>query len=86
MYDKEVSLLYYDGEIQTFTKREHALVLLFISNLGQIMTDESIQSCIWDGEYVESSTIRSLVNRLRAKLKEELIQNIRGFGYVMKKL
>ncbi|EDZ62104.1 two-component response regulator [Sulfurimonas gotlandica GD1] len=86
VFDKEVNVLYYDGIIQALTKREHALVLLFISNLGQIMTDESIQSCIWDGEYVEPSTIRSLVNRLRAKLKEELIQSIRGFGYVMKKL
>ena len=86
VFDKEVNVLYYDGIIQALTKREHALVLLFISNLGQIMTDESIQSCIWAGEYVEPSTIRSLVNRLRAKLKEELIQNIRGFGYVMKKL
>jgi len=49
------------------------------------MTDESIRSFIWDGEDTESSTIRSLVNRVRAKLKEDLIQNIRGFGYIMKR-
>ena len=85
-FDKEKSLLYYDDTIQVFTKREHALILLFISNLGQVMTDENIQSCIWDGEDVGPSTIRSLVNRLRAKLHEELVQNIRGFGYIMKKL
>lgn len=82
-FDKEKNILYYNNVIQKFTKREHSLIVLFISNLGQIMTDESIQSFIWDGEEVEASTIRSLVNRVRAKLKEELIQNIRGFGYVM---
>ncbi len=84
-YDNEKNFLYYDGIVQKFTKREHSLILLFISNLGQIMTDESIQSFIWEGEDVESSTIRSLVNRVRIKLKENLLQNVRGFGYLMKK-
>lgn len=84
-FNKENYLLYYDGEVQQFTKREYSLLILFISNLGQIMTDESIRSFIWDGEYAESSTIRSLVNRVRVKLKEDLIQNIRGFGYIMKR-
>ncbi|MFT7002848.1 MAG: DNA-binding response OmpR family regulator [Sulfurimonas sp.] len=85
-FNKETNILYYDNEIQMFTKKEYSLIVLFISNLGQIMTDESIQSFIWNGEYVEASTIRSLVNRVRRKLKEELLQNIRGFGYVMKRI
>lgn len=85
-FNKETNLLYYEGEIQKFTKREYSLIILFISNLGQIMTDESIQSFIWNGEEVENSTIRSLVNRVRTKLKEDLLENIRGFGYVMKKI
>lgn len=84
-FNQENCLLYYDGEVQHFTKREYSLIILFVSNLGQIMTDESIRSFIWDGEDTESSTIRSLVNRVRAKLKEDLIQNIRGFGYIMKR-
>lgn len=84
-FNKENYLLYYNDKAQQFTKREYSLIILFVSNLGQIMTDESIRSFIWDGEDAESSTIRSLVNRVRAKLKEDLIQNIRGFGYVMKR-
>ena len=84
-FNKETNLLYYDGMIEKFTKKEHTLLVLFISNLGQVMTDEGIQSFIWNGEEVEASTIRSLVNRVRAKLKEELIHNMRGFGYIMSK-
>jgi DNA-binding response OmpR family regulator len=84
-FDKETNLLYYDGKHQIFTKREHSLIVLFVSNLGQIITDESIRSFIWDGEDVEDSTIRSLVNRVRNKLKEDLLENIRGFGYLMKR-
>lgn len=82
-FNKETNFIYYDGVIQTFTKREHSLLVLFISNYGQVITDENIQSFIWEGEEVEAGTIRSLVNRVRSKLKEDLIQNIRGFGYVM---
>lgn len=85
-FNKENNFLFYDGTIQRFTKRELSLITMFVSNLGQIMTDESIRSFIWDGEEAEPSTIRSLVNRVRSKLKEELIENIRGFGYIMKKL
>jgi len=84
-FNKESNFLYYDGEVQKFTKRELSLITMFVSNLGQIMTDESIRSFVWDGEEAEASTIRSLVNRVRSKLKEELIENIRGFGYTMKK-
>lgn len=84
-FNKESNFLYYDGTIQNFTKREYSLVTMFVSNLGQIMTDESIRSFVWDGDEAEPSTIRSLVNRVRSKLKEELIDNVRGFGYVMKK-
>jgi len=85
-FNKENNFLFYDGIIQKFTKRELSLITMFVSNLGQIMTDESIRSFVWDGEEAEPSTIRSLVNRVRSKLKEELIENIRGFGYTMKRL
>lgn len=84
-FNKETDTLYYDDYPQRFSKKEHSLILLFISNLGEIITDESIQSFIWNGEYVEASTIRSLVNRVRSKLKEDIVQNIRGFGYLMAK-
>lgn len=85
-FHKDTKILYYDNEIEKFSKREHALILLFVSNLGKVLSDENIRSVIWDDEETESSTVRSLVNRVRSKLKEELIENIRGFGYVMKKL
>jgi len=84
-FNKGTNFLYYKGEVQQFTKREYDLILLFVSNLGQIISDENIRSFIWQGDVTKGSTIRSLVNRVNNKLKEELIQNIRGFGYLMTK-
>lgn len=84
-FNKETNFLYYENEVQLFTKREYALIILLVSNLGQIISDENIRSFIWNGEDTKDSTIRSLVNRVNSKLKEELIQNIRGFGYLLTK-
>lgn len=85
IYDTNENLFYYKNKIEKFTKREHALFVLFVTNSEQILTEENIRSFIWGEEDVEDSTIRSLINRLRGKLKEDLIENIRGYGYLMKK-
>ena len=84
-FNKETNFLYYKDEMQRFTKREYDLIILLVSNIGQIISDENIRSFIWNGEDTKDSTIRSLVNRVNNKLKEELIQNIRGFGYLVAK-
>jgi len=84
-FNSETNILYFNNEAQRFTKRESALITLFVSNIGQIISYQNIRTFIWDGEDAEDSTIRSLVNRVRRKLKEELIENIRGFGYILHK-
>jgi len=85
VYDNAMQMLYYDGILEKFSKREYALIRLFIKNIGQVVNEESIRSVIWDDYNIEEATVRSLVNRVRKKLKEELIENVRGFGYIMKK-
>lgn len=84
-FDVQNRMLRYKGAIEKFSRRENALILLLVSNLGKVLSEEYIRSVIWEGEETEASTVRSLVNRLRKKLKEDLIENIRGFGYMMNK-
>ncbi len=84
-FDKTTQMLMYDGELVKLSKREYALVVHFVNNLGKLLSDENLRSAIWEDEPVELSTVRSLVNRLRAKLQEDLIENVRGFGYIMNK-
>jgi len=84
-YHKDTKQLSYNNKLYVLTPREASLIELFIDNIGQIVNEEMIQEHIWDNEIVEKSTIRSLVNRLRTKLHDDLIQNIRGFGYIIKK-
>lgn len=85
-FDRERNFLYFDGLFEKFSKREYALITLFVSNLSQIMSDDTIRRFIWDDEEIETATVRSLINRIRKRLKEPLIENVRGLGYVMRPL
>jgi len=74
------NLLYKDSPVK-LTKRQTALIKLLINNSGRILDYEKIKSFVWADEYVEDSTVRSLVNRLRSSVKDEFIENHRGIGY-----
>lgn len=82
-FDDDRGMLYRDDTVQQLTKKEMKLLKLFLKNIGQIVSEDHIRNAVWEGEYVEASTIRSLVNRLRTKLDGQLIRNIRGFGYCL---
>lgn len=80
-YDPQTDNLLHNGVAVKLTKRQTALIKLLIKNSGRILDYEKIKSFVWADEYVEDSTVRSLVNRLRSSIKEEFIENHRGIGY-----
>ncbi|MGE4399315.1 MAG: response regulator transcription factor [Campylobacterales bacterium] len=82
-FETETDNLLYKGEAVKLTKRQTALIRLLIKNNGRVLDYEKIKSFVWADEYVEDSTVRSLVNRLRSSVKEEFIENYRGIGYKM---
>jgi len=85
VYDKEKKTLLYHDDLQTLTPREAALIELLVAHLGQIVDEETIRQHVWGDEPVQHSTVRSLLNRLRSKLKGDLVENVRGFGYIIRK-
>lgn len=80
-FDLDTNNLLYKGSPVKLTKRQTALIKLLINNSGRILDYEKIKSFVWADEYVEDSTVRSLVNRLRSSIKDEFIENHRGIGY-----
>ena len=83
--------VYRGGEEIVLTAMEYKLLLIFIRNLGQILTRQQILNYIWDeaGEFVNDNTLTVYVKRLRSKLgdaeESKLIQTVRGLGYRMEK-
>ncbi len=80
-FELETENLLYKNLPVKLTKRQLAFIKLLIKNNGRIIDYEKIKSFVWENEYVEDSTVRSLVNRLRSSIHEEFIINHRGIGY-----
>lgn len=70
------------------TKNEMRILLYLTQNQGNIVTREELISYLWDTEeFVDDNTLTVNINRVRAKLKEngieDLIKTKRGIGYLL---
>jgi len=79
-YDLERFLLRREEKEVKLTRTESQVVALLVKNRGNVVTIAQFQDEIW-GEYVNPANIRVQINNLRKKLADELILNVRGFGY-----
>ena len=73
------------SEIQ-LTPKVFSLLMLFIENKGRVLTRRVLEDHLygWDGE-AESNTLEVFVSQIRRKLGSDLIQTIRGVGYMLKR-
>lgn len=74
------------GQAVELTSREYALLELFLTNAGRVLTRTVIAEKIWEASYdLETNLIDVYVRRLRRKLERPgsppLIKTIRGTGY-----
>jgi len=80
-YDLSTSTLYCCFEIIHLTKKESALLELFIANKNNIVDFYTIENTIWPDKDSNTNTIRTLVKRLRQKLKHKFISTVSSRGY-----
>ena len=74
------------GEDVELTKKEFAILRLFLRNPGKVYTRESLMSEVWGAEYCgESRTVDMHIKTLRQKLGEasSCIKTVVGIGYRM---
>ena len=67
---------------------EYRLLLVFISNRGQVLSRGQLLEYIWDttGDFVNDNTLTVYIKRLRDKIEDnpqepKIIKTIRGSGY-----
>lgn len=72
------------GESIALTPKVFALLLLFVENQGRVLTRRVLEDHLygWGGE-TESNTLEVFVSQIRRKLGPDLIQTIRGVGYML---
>ena len=74
MKDKEIRL----------TKKEKLLMNLFLTKKNQVISYESIENYVWEGNFASLESIRSLIRRLRKVIDKDYIQTVVDTGYIFK--
>lgn len=74
-------------ELLLLSKKEMQLLIFFLENPRQIFSREQIAEAIWDidGQFVDDNTVPVNISRLRRRLENDAIQNVRGMGYIWTK-
>ena len=69
------------------SKKEMQLLIFFLENPKQILSREQIAEAVWDvdGQFVDDNTVPVDISRLKGKLEDDGIQNVRGMGYIWTK-
>lgn len=83
-FDFKSSLISCDSKEQRLTKKERLLLNLFLSHKNKLVTFDTIQNYVWEGNVASLESIRSLIRRLRKLLPEDYIQTVVDTGYIFK--
>jgi len=83
-FDFKSSLLVINDIEKRLTKKEKLLLNLFITKKNQVISYESIENYVWEGNYASLESIRSLIRRVRKILDKEYIQTVVDTGYIFK--
>jgi len=82
-FDLETDTLYFNKSIEPLTNKKLQIIKYLSRNRDVIITIEILREYIWNNEPVSDATIRTEVNRLKKSLKEDIIKNIKGVGYII---
>ncbi|MBR6773254.1 MAG: response regulator transcription factor, partial [Clostridia bacterium] len=79
----------YDGEMLVLTKKEFDLLVYLIENRNKVISREQALVTVWGYDFVGSTNVVDVYIRyLRAKIDDKyginLIETVRGFGYVIR--
>ena len=63
------------------TIKEKLLLSLLVKNINNTVTNEMIHEYVWDSKEMEAVSMRTIVHKLKKKLKNGMILNLRAVGY-----
>lgn len=78
------SILEVDGKPEHLSKKERLLLNLLLSHRGKVVSFDTIQAIVWEGNFASIDSIRSLVRRLRKKIPVECIETSVDVGYLFR--
>lgn len=82
-FDAKESILYFRNEPQKLSKRQLDIIKLLAQKRSNVVSYDALRDYVWDDFDIDNATIIAEVNRLKKKLKENFIVNIRSIGYMI---
>ena len=85
-FNKIKKSLYKDDRFVKLSKKENQFFELLLQNDEddkKIVSDEVIKKTLYKDEEVSDERLRTFIRRLRAKTSKDLIQNVKGEGYMI---
>lgn len=84
VFDPTARTVALDGDTVTLSAREFAVLEALITSVGRVVSKAQIEERLYNGEdQIESNTVEVHISKLRRKIGADMIQTIRGLGYVM---
>ncbi|HID15697.1 MAG TPA: response regulator transcription factor [Candidatus Atribacteria bacterium] len=78
--------VYKDGKEVPLSSKEYAILLYLVTNMGRVVSREELTEHVYDWEKsIESNIIDVYINYLRKKHSKDLIETVRGVGYIIRK-
>ena len=79
------SILEVGNQIEHLSRKERLLLNLLLAHRGKVVSFDTIQAIVWEGNFASIESIRSLVRRVRKKIPHDCIETAVDVGYLFKK-
>jgi len=84
-FDIKKLQLYYKNKEVELTPNEKYILEILVKNINNTVDSDTIKDYVWEEKSICENTLRTQIKKLRQKLKENFIKNIRGCGYKIEK-
>lgn len=84
-FDLSSMELFYKNNNLDLKKHEKNLLFILIKNIGKIVETEIIKDYVWNDNNVCDNTLRTQIKKIRSKISDNFIVNIRNAGYKIEK-
>lgn len=81
VYSYQERSVLYQAQTHLLTAKEIKLLDYLIKNQKRMTSKEELKIFLWSDDMASESAFKSLVNKLRAKIGKEAIENSSGVGY-----
>lgn len=82
-YNLKKRRLLFDNEEQVLTLKQAQIINLLVLNIDKVVDFTMLRHYVWADSHIDNATIRAEMHRVRQILKEDLIENIKGVGYIL---